>query len=204
MRVFALAVLTLLGGCDALFGKDDANVAAVAPAPTAVVAPEPPKQASPALFHNFQGDKTYNWSATMAELEATSEGLSFATNGADARINRLALNFNGADARYVVVDVTRTAPSADGKWDGTAYYATDNHKFENQYFAQMLPTSTVPNVGERRKLVWDMSKLVRGGTDWLDSKITGLRFDLDAGAGGAFIIHSIAATPIEPDLTAPN
>jgi hypothetical protein len=143
----------------------------------------------PPVGLSFDFASTLNgWSAANGTLTASVNGALFASN-TDSQLNRSGLSIVGAAYNRAVVSLTRTKARTSGDWDGTAYYITAGHSY-NSSFRKII--STDPAVGERVDLVWDMASLSSGGTDWLTSIIRSLRFDLDQGPGGEFIIHKIA------------
>ncbi len=111
------------------------------------------------------------------------------------------LNVPGGQFSLVLVRLTRTAPAA--AWDGALYYSTAQHGEGIGFFGK--PTSGAdPKVGETTTLVYDMSRQAAGASDWMQSTIDQIRFDLEDRAGGGFLIRQIAiAQNPDPAAIAP-
>lgn len=99
------------------------------------------------------------------------------------------LNVDGHIRTLVLVRLVRTLPG-DG-WDGTLYYATAAHKESAEFHAKPVFGGDPP-LNQPTVLIFDMKHPAAGGGDWTSSLIDQIRIDLDAGAGGEFIIRQVA------------
>ena len=99
------------------------------------------------------------------------------------------LNVPGGQYPLVLVRLTRTAPGV--LWDGALYYATPAHGEAIGFLGKPLAGAN-PKLGETTTLVYDMSRQALGGSDWVQSTIDQIRFDLEDKPGGAFVIRQIA------------
>jgi len=108
------------------------------------------------------------------------------------------LNIPGGQYPLVLVRLTRTAPGA--LWDGALYYTTANHGEAIDFLGKPLAGAD-PKLGETTTLVYDMSRPAMGGSDWAQSTIDQIRFDLEDKPGGAFVIRQIAIAE-DPDPAA--
>jgi hypothetical protein len=98
------------------------------------------------------------------------------------------LSFSGKDYSRIVVDLETIVPGVQP--DLSIYYKTENHG-ETVDFRGVAEDSSLPQAGERRLLVYDMSGRAAIANDWNESTIEGIRFDLPQGAGSKHIVHSI-------------
>lgn len=126
--------------------------------------------------------------AGTATLTADPGGVILAGTGADPfMFTNPNQSIIGSQYYKIRVKITRLS-GAD--WDGTAYYATANHNVSNS-FRKVLPDPPLV-IGVQQTLIWDMSTLTVGGTDWLDSTIIQLRLDFGLLAGNDFLIEEIS------------
>lgn len=108
------------------------------------------------------------------------------------------LDVPGNQYPLVLVRLTRTAPGT--LWDGALYYATAAHGEAIGFLGKPLSGAN-PQVGETTTLVYDMSRQTIGASDWTQSVIDQVRFDLEDKPGGAFLIRQIAIAE-DPDPAA--
>lgn len=106
----------------------------------------------------------------------------------DIFIRSPALSIPGRDFTRIVVDLETIVPGAQ---PDLAIYYTTPARGEAFEFRGAPQDASLPEAGERRRLVYDMTRLAAGGSDWVDSTITGIRFDLPQGAGSHHIIRAI-------------
>jgi hypothetical protein len=109
------------------------------------------------------------------------------------------LNAPGGRYSMVIVRITRTG--AGEAWDGALYYTTAAHP-ESASFLGKPMGGAKPGLNETVTLLYDMSRPLRGGGDWLASTIDQIRLDLEDKAGGQFVIHQIAIAE-NPDAAPP-
>lgn len=79
-------------------------------------------------------------------------------------------------------------------------YSTSGHGFSDSYYANPQNQITIGD-GQEQILVFDMTSLSAGGTDWTANNITGLQFILDNGSSGEFNIEYVMT--IGPDSKRP-
>lgn len=95
------------------------------------------------------------------------------------------ISLNGNNYRYIKIRIRRLAGTG---WDGSVYYSNGIHGESELYKALMTePTWD----GSYQLITVDMGNLLVGGTDWLTSTITQVRFDFGLGIGDDFEIDYI-------------
>lgn len=94
---------------------------------------------------------------------------------------------DGSVYQIIVIDWERI--SADATFDGSVFYTTGGHSFSGSFFNSFTDIAVGPS--HRQRTIIDMASLVVGGTDWVMSIITQLRFDFGEAGTGAIKIHSI-------------
>jgi hypothetical protein len=150
-----------------------------------------------AKLWTFEGSTDGFTGIGSAILPAPGQGLAVTLADPTLRSPK-GLDVPGATYPLVVVRLTRTAPGA--VWDTALYYATAGHGEAIKFFGKPAAGAN-PAVGETATLVYDMGKLVQGGSDWTQSMIGQIRLDLEDKPGGAFVIRQIAIAE-NPDPTA--
>lgn len=192
--VLFIAALAALTGCDA--GKYLPGESA-APAPAAVAREPETTQTSWA----FSGGDLQGWVVNIPEAVVAwpeTGGLSLTAPAEPAApdlvIRSPIIAIAGSDYSSLTVDLEAVVPAAD--LDLALYYSTTVHGEGYEY--RGAPSDGAPlSAGERRVLVYDMSNPPAGGTDWVDSTIQQIRFDLPQGANSNYIVHSIKLCPTE-------
>lgn len=98
------------------------------------------------------------------------------------RILHGGVSISGAIFNKVRVKYRRTVGTA-ASWKGHVYYTTAAHTGFTASYRKIIasPVDVITN-GQWYISEWDMEALSAGGTDWVDSVITGLRVDLTSGA----------------------
>jgi hypothetical protein len=135
-----------------------------------------------------------------ARLEpAPRAGLKVIEEAPDAAI-RSPQNLAIEGKRYNAVLVRLQRTKFSDKWDGSIFYTTSAHGESAEFHTKPLRGAN-PVQGETTIMVYDMANLKKGGRDWSDSTISGLRLDLDDSAGGAFIIHQVAVVSLPSTST---
>ncbi len=135
------------------------------------------------LYAGFGARRTWLFDSTVDGFTAAAGSVSAATPGV------LTLTSSAADC-YTVCPVIsyagRTIPkvrarvrlaSGSGTWEGRLYYTTAGHGYSGSYRKDIAQPAGWA-AGEWCVLEFDMTVLSAGGTDWIDSTITRLRFDL--------------------------
>jgi hypothetical protein len=139
-----------------------------------------------AYYWNFDTNSNNSFTGFNATLTASASGMTVTQTGADPDIRSPALlSIDGSKYWLVVMDWERITNGAS--FQGALYYSTAGHGETGSFFHSFADTA----VGVRTRTVIDMSALTAGGTDWIASIITQLRFDFDNTALGSFKIHSI-------------
>lgn len=110
----------------------------------------------------------------------------------DVHMRSPIISISGSDYPVVVVDLECVENCVDEpeQLDLTLYYTTQDRK-ETIRFSGTPENKSPITAGERRRLKYDMTNLARGGTDWMDSAITQIRFDIPQGRDAFYIVHSI-------------
>jgi hypothetical protein len=101
------------------------------------------------------------------------------------------LNVDGSVNTLVLVRLTRAATGQ--AWSGALHYTTEGHG-ESAGFMALPVQGADPAINETTILVYDMTRLKRGGEDWTQSVIDQLRFDLEDMPGGEFLVRQVAIT----------
>ncbi|MFM8374923.1 MAG: hypothetical protein ACKN9P_02535 [Phenylobacterium sp.] len=211
---FALAGLLALSACDQ--PKPTPKTAAEVPAAKV----RPPREPEPIAWDPAQKafvlDGKPLKAAALWTFEAGTDGFEGAGSTLAARpgggldvkgdlfdpIVRLPkdLSVKGAGSNAVLVRITRNADTE--RWDGSLFWTTAAHG-EAAGFATKPIRGADPAVGETTLMVYDLAQPKKGGDDWTQSVITGVRLDLDDSAGGAFTIHQVAIVSIPGGATPP-
>ena len=127
-----------------------------------------------------------------AALPGAPVGLEIQNERADPMLRSpTGLALDGRRFSLVLVRMTRTRPGA--AWDGAIFYRTANHGESGEFQAKPIDGAD-PALNETVVVVYDMSRLKKGGDDWQISQIDQIRLDTDDQAGGGFVIHQIAVT----------
>lgn len=139
-----------------------------------------------AVQHYFENDNN-GWTANDGTLTPGPDGSLLVSSG-DNMLLRTGLNIDGGDYRYVYIDFTCTQQSTN--WQGTLYYVNSGHGHSSSFRKDFGISN--PVLGQRVRLLLDMSMLTAGGDDWIENDQTGLRFDLSNNATGQYLIHEIS------------
>jgi hypothetical protein len=142
------------------------------------------------LYNDFRDSQTYGWTeSTNLTLTPGSTGLVITPTAADTQFRKRGVTIVGAVDFIVRVDIERTANRTSGSWDGHIFYETVARPFESGSFTKSFAEITLA-MG-RVQIELDMRSLDAGGTDWVDSIITGIRLDFDQATDGAFRVYSV-------------
>jgi predicted phage tail protein len=145
------------------------------------------------LLDDFRkGAIPYDWAASGATLTAGNGGTLTSTGTAPQLIKTyqsIDQKPNGCEYPHVRVAVTRVAGSG---WLGNLYWSTSGHGYSSSY-KQTIATN--PAIGTQTVLDFDMSAPAAGGSDWMNSVITGLRLDLGNTASDVFRVDFVELMP---------
>lgn len=199
--VLSMAALLLLGACDAtsaLFGKtgtDTSSAGGGTEAPD--TATEGVDAAYPAaLVWSWETGSIGEWrmgGSSIPEVYWPENGglgvrAPLEPEAPDLHVRSPALTIQGSDYDRVMVDLECIKPA--GMNDLAIFYVTPNHP-ESPDFRNRPVNNAPMSAGERVVFSYDMSGLLVGGTDWVDSEIQQIRFDFPQGAGSDYVLHSI-------------
>jgi hypothetical protein len=135
------------------------------------------------------------WATTGTNtLVADEDGAIFTQTQSDPQLYSPNISISGSAYPIIRIEATRTQARSIGGWDGSLYYTTAGHSYSGSY-RKTIPAA-FETVGERVVIELDMRVLNTGGTDWVDSTITRIRFDFDSAASGQIKIHSVTLGPI--------
>ena len=114
--------------------------------------------------------------ATVAHNGAGTGSLIWTPSAVDPQLisPTFSPNLSGGIFTQVVARVKQT--QGGGTWEGKCYYSTAGHGFSDLHYKQIADPGLSLNVW--KTLTWDMSDLTVGGTDWVNSTVTGIRFDV--------------------------
>ena len=140
------------------------------------------------------------WGANSGTLTAPGNFIKFITSSTNSNITKTGLSFSGTNYDKIIIKLrinAGTPARLDTGWQ--LFYTTGGHEISSSYYA--LPVryqSYRPVQGEWFTLVYDMSILTAGGTDWITNTITGLRFDPGSISGLEVDIDFIAVGRLNP------
>lgn len=140
------------------------------------------------------------WTLQNGNLVANPATLFLSFPNNDPQFAHSGLSIDGSRFTKIVIDCQRTDMRKSGGWDGKVFYATSAHGGTASYYLQ-FPEGDLATLHQRTQIVLDMSQLTAGGSDWINSIITGLRIDFDQGPGGGLLIYSLRI--VGPDAGAP-
>ncbi len=123
------------------------------------------------------------FTAVGANLTTNVLNASIASTGTDPQFLSPTIAIDGVLATRIRVRIRRTAGTG---WDGKVMYVTAGHAATLSHRKEIATDPTILN--RPVTIEFDMANLTAGGTDWVDSIITQLRFDFGATAADAFDI----------------
>jgi hypothetical protein len=144
--------------------------------------------------HNFNNFDYWTLINTTAFQGVGYVGLT--ATGSDPQVfTPTGLNIEGGQYDQVTVRMRRTAGTV-GSWDGSLYYETSGgHGISGSYYKRVSEPA-VP-VGTWFDVYFDMRSLDAGGSDWVNSTISRMRFDFGLGAGDNFEIDYAAVFRVD-------
>lgn len=89
----------------------------------------------------------------------------------------------------IFIRCRRVAGSA---WDGSLYYSTASHGFQESTKGYIAQPTALQTAGTWTTVVYDMANLASGGADWTNNIITTIRIDFGVIASDSFDIEYIA------------
>lgn len=127
------------------------------------------------------------WAATGANITVSGDVLTVTSTSTDPIIVESLSGefFYGCERPTVFMRIRRVAGTG---WQGDLYYSTAGHSYSESY---KKTVAVGPTVGQTLTLAWDMTTLSAGGTDWMDNRITAVRFDLGTSTADVFEIEYI-------------
>lgn len=157
-------------------------------------------QANVALALDFSNSAQNGTTVQNGVLTGTQNGLLWSCSATGSTLTIPNLSINGSIYQYVGLDIERITNSSGGGYGGITYYATAGGHGESESFRSQAQPNLA--IGERATLVWDMSDLQFGAADWVQNTVSELRFALDYGAGGQFLVHGLRV--YGDDIAAPS
>lgn len=137
------------------------------------------------------------WTTTNATLTSNPTTVTLTATAADPHFRRTLSGESGAKYRYVVARLRRLVVSA---WEGSVFYSTPAHGENGSHYKAVAEPADWA-IGNYFTVAFDMHALTTGGTDWLDSFITGVRLDFSNASGSSVEIDWIALSEYpDPDL----
>lgn len=199
--LIGVAALILLTACDA------ANIFANSPSAEAgdeLEVPKAPDNASENIGSASQEPLVWTWEAgTIGEWRMGGSSIPeiywpesggigvkapLEPESPDLHVRSPTLSIKGADYDRILVDLECIVPAKVN--DLSIFYVTSGHAETADFRARPI-NNALMSAGDRVVFSYDMTKLLAGGTDWVDSEIQQIRFDFPQGAGSDFILHSI-------------
>jgi len=140
--------------------------------------------------------------ATLAQVEVAPSALTknatrITVTGAAPKFTSPAdKTINGARKTHVRLYLRKTGGAAvDSGWVMRLKYATGGHGLSTSHCKELAAPSPLPALGDWFELVFDMTALTAGGTDWVDSDdISQLEFDLPTDATGVWQAYWLQET----------
>jgi len=128
------------------------------------------------------------WTAANATATGPTGGaLIFLPQAGNPSLSSPAFTLTGGIFTQVVMRVRQTI--GGGTWEGNCFYSTPGHGISDSF------KKTIPDPGLSlsvwQTLTWDMTDLTAGGSDWVDSEINTLRFDLVSDFAAKFEVDFI-------------
>ena len=127
------------------------------------------------------------FTAVNATITNSATAIVFEPSAADPQLLSETISISGGIYTQVVMRIRQTVGS--GTWEGSCSYATGGHTISGSFIKSIPDPGLV--LSEWKTLTWDMAALDVGGTDWIDSTITQLRFDIVSDNAGKFEIDWI-------------
>ena len=118
---------------------------------------------------------TEGFTGVNANISSTSSTLIVSPTTTNPYIRKLNLNFPGGTYQIVRARVRRLGGS--GSWEGTVYYRTSPGHGESGTYIKTV--SAPSNLDDWNIVEWDMATST-SPSDWLNSTISGLRFDFSS------------------------
>lgn len=128
----------------------------------------------PAIRHGFISNID-GWTATGGSV-AWSDGALVATKSGSGNLHILspAISVKGSQYKHLLLRIRGSSATP------SIFYTTGTHSFDNGY----RKAGAVAVDGLYQTLVFDMSALTAGGTDWVDNIITQIRITFGSLSGG--------------------
>lgn len=142
-----------------------------------------------------------SWVPTNATLAliGTYAGATYTSTGSNPFITRNSLSFSGRRFDHVLVRVKRVSGTDDSQY--RLFWKTAGHDYDNAYYSDPINTIGTLSNSVYTDLIFDMRSPTAGGTDWVNSTITGLRLDLAQVSSNVYEISYIYV--VGQDASAP-
>lgn len=139
-------------------------------------------------------DGNHGWTASAATIALSpGGGLAVTATGSNSNVSSGALAAEqrviGAKYPLVVIEVQNTGSVT--LTNHSLFYSTTGHTISGSHFAHPIGGSPTMAAGSRMVLVYDMRALTVGGQDWINSEITGLRYDASNNASASYKIWRV-------------
>ncbi len=124
------------------------------------------------VFDHFLTDTSANYTLTRCTMTHSGSAMRKTSTADDPyfSLTGTLADFNGAAYRWIVLRYKWISGSVT---TGRIYYSTSGHGFSDSYCKNIDLLSD----GQWHTFWWDMSSLTAGGTDWITSTITDIRWD---------------------------
>jgi hypothetical protein len=198
LGVVALVLLTACDGTSALLNKTSAETSSeVEAAKTLEAASKEIESATPKpLVWTWEAASIGEWrmgGSSIPEIHWPESGglgvrAPLEPETPDLHVRSPTVSIRGADYDRIFVDLECVVPAKLN--DLSIFYVTSSHAETAEFRARPI-NNVMMSAGERVVFSYDMTSLLAGGTDWVDSDIQQIRFDFPQGAGSDFVLHSI-------------
>lgn len=126
----------------------------------------------PAWAEEFNGSAT-GWTSANSTITQNATSITITPTATNQALSSPVVAIDGTVNRKVRVRLRRLSGT---NWDGSLLYKANGRSTFNLSYYKQIPSPIVTN-GEWVIAEWDMAALTAGGTDWITSTITQMRFD---------------------------
>jgi hypothetical protein len=148
-----------------------------------------PQENNIPIVYNFQNSYD-GWIANQISGTLNAETVTLTATTNDPKLYRQDLTLVGVNTPIIQVRIRRLAGTG---WQGYLYYQTAGHAYwGTDYYKAISNTVT----SSWSVIQFDMTDLTAGDTDFIDSVVTGLRFDFGNATGDSFEIDWIKFSPV--------
>lgn len=129
--------------------------------------------------------------ATSMTKVDNGDSVTFTSTAADSRFT-ISTNFSGNTFRRIQVVARWAVTPSPQDTLFSVFYSTPGHGLSGSYYQQVNRTMATTDLGDGWFMLdMDMTNLIAGGSDWVNSQILSVRFDIWDQAVGSLEVKSI-------------